>query len=537
MNLHRRPLFPIAVAYIAGIVCAAEMRLSPATGLWVGSIVILAAAVLPIRTTPRSVMVLAGVVFLVGLIRTSAGWVVPPDDISRYAEGKLVHLTGAIASDPEPRDDGSVRFELRAESVKTYTGEYPVSGRAMVTVYRPSWQPFNTSDYVPFYGDRLRIHGRLKTPAPPANPDSGSYADYLARRRIYCSMVTPVGVTERLGAGSGLGRATAWFKAVLTAKVHDLLPDDRGNLLLGILLGNYGALPLNVQSAFMRTGTMHLLAASGYNCGVIVLILRWILRRLTVPRAWMHVLLIALLWGFAMLAGAGPSIIRATIMMTVFLSAYLLWRAADMLNSVMLSGLIILMASPLSLYDVGFQLSFAAVLAIILVMPLLEAFLRSRREKDGKKPARRYGLFWRSAEWSWRNVVAAVLLSIAATLGTLPVTAYYFNYISVVSILANAMVTLLVVALTVFGLVSLIFNWLPLIGAAAVIGAGWIAGWMLSIVTALGGFSWSSYSVRSPSWVFVLFYYAVLLAILEYAHRIMILSHRESKDAGEKTAE
>ncbi len=535
MNLHHRPLFPIAVAYIAGIVCAAAMHLMPMTGLWVGSIFILAAAVVPIRPVPRSMMVLAGVVFLVGLIRTSAGWVVPPDDISRYAEGKLVHLTGVIASDPEPRDDGSVRFELRAESVKTYTGEYPVTGRAMVTIYRPTWQPEEIDNHVLFHADRVRIHGRLKVPAPPANPDSGSYADYLARRRIYCAMVIPTGVTERLGPGSGvLGRATGWFKSILSAKVRRLFPDDRGNLLLGILLGNYSALPLSVQSAFMRTGTMHLLAASGYNCGIIVLIFRWILRRLTVPRAWLHVLLIALLWGFAGLAGGGPSIIRATIMVTVFLSAYLLQRVPDMLDSVMLSGLIILMASPLSLYDVGFQLSFAAVLAIILVMPLLEVSLRSKEEKDVKKPARRYGPFWRCAEWCRRNIAAAVLLSVAATLGTLPITAYYFNYVSVVSILANAMVTLLVVALTVFGLVSLAFNWLPPIGAAAALGTGSISGWMLSIVTALSGFSWSSYSVRSPTWVFMLLYYAVLLAILEYAYRI-ILPHRKPNNAVTKT--
>ncbi len=528
MNLHFRPLFPIALAYIAGIICAAELRLSIGAGLWLGSVVTLLAAVVTGRGWSRSMRVLAGGVFLVGLIRTSAGWAIPYDDISRFAEGKLVHLTGVVASDPELREDGSMRFVLRAESVKTYTGEYRVSGRTMVTICRPRWHTDGSSTYTPFHADRVRIHARLRTPTAPANPGSGSYADYLARHRVFCAMSAPIGAVRYLGPGPGIvGRTTAWFKAALTARVRSLFPGDQGNLLLGIMLGNYVALPLSVQSAFMRTGTMHLLAASGYNCGVIVLIFRWILQRLTVPRAWMHVILILLLWVFAVLAGAGPSIIRATIMATTFLSAYLLWRAADMVNTVLLSGLVILFANPLSLYDVGFQLSFAAVLSIVLAMPIMQPWFHREPEQDTKLPTNR---LWRPVTWSLRSILDAVLLSVAAMVGTLPITAVYFNYLSTVSILANALVALLVVALTACGLVAVAFSGIPLIGPLAVSAGQSVSGSMLYIVTALGELPWAALSVRSPMWVFVLFYYVVALGALECLHRIT--SHKRVSTNG-----
>lgn len=536
MNLHRRPLFPIAVAYAAGIILAAEMGLALVTSLSLGVVSLLLGALMPIGRMSRSVTAVVGLMCLVGLLRTSYEGIVPPGDISRYAEGKLVHLTGVIASDPEPRADGRIRFVLRVESVKTYTGEYAVSGRTMVSIYKPRWEDDVSTGYVPFHGDRVRIHGKLRVPSSPANPGIGSYADYLSRRRIHCIISTAAQDVVRLGPGSGaVSRATASLKALLTGKVLKLFPGEKGGLVLGILLGNYAALSLGAQSAFMRTGTMHLLAASGYNCGVLVLIFRWMLQRATVPRAWTHVFLIVLLWVFAALAGAGPSIVRATIMMTVFLSSYLLWRAPDLINTVLFSGLLILVANPLSLYDVGFQLSFAAVLAIVLAMPVIEAHL-CREKKQRKRPAWQYGIPWRAAVWSWRNITGAVLLSIAAAVGTMPITAFYFNYLSVVSVLANAMVALLVVALTVFGLAAIAFSAVPLLGPAAAACGGIVSGWMLSIVESLSRLSWASYSVRSPTWIFILCYYVVVLAMLEHAYRSISPVRKTPSNESEKKA-
>ncbi len=235
-------------------------------------------------------------------------------------------------------------------------------------------------------------------------------------------------------------------------------------------------------------------------------------------------LLILLLCGFALVAGPGPSIMRATIMVTVFLAAYLLWRAPDMVNTVLLAALIITGVNPLSLYDAGFQLSFAAVIAIVLVMPLIEpkiAWLFT--PERGPRP----GLPIRGVLWLETTIVLALLLSVAASLGTAPITAYYFNYLSLVSIVANALVALLVILLTAAGLASVVLSYVavPAGAFAGVVGTG-IANCMLGIVTELGRYPWSSFSVRSPSIGFMLLYYVAFLGALEYAHRRIACKRR-----------
>jgi len=531
MNLHHRPLFLFTIAYVAGILCAVEGNLNPAAGFGIAAAILVVGLIVPAKLLPRAVLALMGAVFAVGFVRSSIHRVVPTDDISRYAEGKIVYLTGVIASDPEPGGE-RVRFVLRAERVKTYTGEYAVSGRAMSTAYRPSWEEQANEDtrsaggFVPFYGDRVRMHGRLRKPWPPSNPGGSSYAEYLSRRKVFCVISASTGEVEVLGHGkNSVKRIASRFKAGLSDRIYELFPHVHGSLLLGILLGNYAALPSDVQSAFKRTGTIHLLAASGYNCGVIVLIFGLIMHRLTVPRAATHGLLILLLWGFAIVAGAGPSVVRATIMMTTFLAAYLLWRAPDTINTILVAVLIITAANPLSLYDVGFQLSFAAVIAIVLVMPLIDPKVGPLfRPARGSWP----GLPVKAALWSARTIVTALLLSIAAVLGTAPIAAWYFNYISIVSIVANALVAILVILLTAAGLASVALSCVVAqAGALAALAGTGVAGCMLGIVTELGKYPWSSFSVRSPSGAFLILYYLIFLGALEYAHRRAAAARQE----------
>ena len=530
MNLHHRPLFLFAIAYLSGIVCAAQLELRPLAGLGIAGGVFFVGCILPSNLVPRPILALLAAIFALGLIRTGAYRQVPAGDVSQYAEGKLVYLTGTVASDPEPMGD-RIRFVLRAGRARTYAGEYPASGRVMVTLYRP-WHREVREREVPFYGEAVRIHGRLRGPQRPPNPALMDYEDYLARKRIYCTLSAGLDEASVLQpAPRSIGWMAARFKAGLTSKALELFPPVHARLLLGILLGNYASLPPDVQAAFMRSGTMHLLAASGYNCGVITGIFGFLMRRLTTPRAAMHWLLIALLWGFALVAGPGPSIIRAAVMVTVFLGAYLLWRAPDTFNLVLFACLVILGASPLSLYDVGFQLSFAAVLAIVLMLPLIrpraQAWMAPTWQRGQKPPGR----IARWMLWAGAATIGAVLLSIAATLGTWPITAYYFNYFSIVSIVANALTALLVVLLTAAGIAALALGsvW-PILGHIVAPAGTLLAGIMLGIVGELGSHPWSSISLRSPSPAFIAIYYLALLGVLEYAHRKLTPAQRMAGD-------
>jgi len=530
MNLHHRPLFPFAIAYIAGIVCAAESRSHPVAGIWIAAGMFLVGCFLPSRIARRAVLGVLAVVFALGFARTTVYWWVPPGDVSQYAEGKLVHLTGDVASDPEPLGD-SIRFIVRSRKVRTYTWKYPASGRVKVTLYEP--RGGNGVPRVPSYGETVQIHGRLRKPLPLTNPGHFDHGKYLARERVYCTLSTGMDEALILDPAPRSLRWTAYrFKAALTAKALELFHPVQARLLLGILLGNYASLPLDVQAAFMKSGTMHLLAASGYNCGVIVGIFGYLMRRLTTPRAAMHWLLVALLWGFTLIAGPGPSIVRAAVMMTAFLAAFLLWRAPDIVNIVLFACLVILGVNPLSLYDAGFQLSFAVVLGIALILPLIEPKAREWLAPTWKRGEKPPGRIARWTLWAARNIVVAVLLSIVAAAATWPITAYYFNYVSSVSIIANAVTAVLVVFLTAAGITALALGSISsLLGHAAALPGAALAGAMLGVVGELGNHPWSSFSIRSPSPAFIALYYLVLLGVLEYAHRQAARAQRMAGDS------
>ena len=519
MNLHHRPLFLFTIVYICGIVCAVQSGMHVLAGFAVAGGLFLAGCAVPANVIPRPVVLVLAAFFAVGFIRAGAFLQVPLNDVSQHAEDKLVYLTGTIASDPEPLGDRT-RFVLKANKVGTYTGEYPISGQTMVTLYQPRYG--QKSLPIPSYGETIMIHGRLRKPQPASYPGAMDYGKYLVHKRIFCTLSGSLDEVKTLKpAAWSLKWIAVKLKTTLTSKAFQLFPPVHAMLLIGILLGDYASLPSDVQVAFMRSGTLHLLAASGYNCGVVIGIFGFLLHRVTSPRKATHWLLIALIWMFALIVGPGPSILRAAVMVTAFLAAYLFKRAPDMINIVFFSCLVILGANPLMLYDVGFQLSFAAVLAIVLILPM--PFFE--RVNDWFAPVRRHGRKppGRLIRWMLslaRYIAAAILLAAVVFIVTWPITAYYFNYISTVSLFANALVALLVVALTAAGIAALSLGWiwsaLGHIVAPIVMG---ISGLMLGIVIGLGMHPWSSISVRSPSPVFIFIYYLVLLGVLEYVYR------------------
>ena len=513
MNLLRRPLFLIALAYIAGILCAAYAGLYPFTGLGIAGGIFLLGIALPSKVIGRPILGVLVLVFAVGFVRTAFFRQIPSGDISEYAEGQVVEITGRIASDPEISDRSRFIMEAKAINRQRAHGNVAVTLRLLE----------DTSD-LPTYGQTIGIIGRLRKPMPATNPGAFDYGEYLARKRVYCSMYSGLSDAEEIEpAPWSLAWSAAKFKSALTSKASVLFPPKRNEppiqarLLLGILLGGYSSLPLDVQGAFMRSGTVHILAASGYNCGVIVAIFGWLMWRLTTHRTVKHILLIALVWGFTLVAGAGPSIVRAAIMVTVFLMAYLIWRANDLINVVLFSAMIILAENPLNLFDIGFQLSFAAVLSLIFVLPLIDFRLQGwiwRKAWTPRSRRQKWSL------WALQLIAFAILMSIAATAGTWPIIAYYSNYFSTASIPANALVVPLVVPLTAAGIVALVLGyiWIPLGYIAALPCKGMLA-LMLGIVTKLGGFPWSALSIHSPPRWLIILYYLVLLGALECFHR------------------
>ncbi len=210
----------------------------------------------------------------------------------------------------------------------------------------------------------------------------------------------------------------------------------------GLALGESRALPAELQDAFRRSGTSHLLAASGLNVAIVTGLVFWVARRLGFGRRPAALPALAGAAFYALLAGCSPSVTRAAVMAAVALLALIVGRPSSAWHSLQLAGLAILAVRPLWLLDVGFQLSLAAVAGLAAWAAPLE-----RRLVAWPRPLR-----------------LSVAASLAATLATAPVLAWHFQQVSVVAVLANLLMVPVAEAMLPLGLAGALLAglWEPL---------------------------------------------------------------------------
>ena len=230
--------------------------------------------------------------------------------------------------------------------------------------------------------------------------------------------------------------------------------------LAGDELATVGALTLGykqdldktLRRHFQASGAAHVLAVSGLHTGILYALLIGLLTlggriRPMYENRWgrwsISLVIIAAMWGYAWLTGMTPSVVRAVIMVTIFEVGRMAYRQAVSLNTVAAAAVLILLFKPTDLWSVSFQLSFAATAAIVLLARRMEVVFH-RREWQGK---------WTGRILAW--VVGTVIISIAAQLGTIPVTMFYFGQVSTYFLLTNLIVLPLASLLVPCGLVSI----------------------------------------------------------------------------------
>jgi competence protein ComEC len=280
------------------------------------------------------------------------------------------------------------------------------------------------------------------------------------------------------------------------------LPQLESNLLAGIVLGQRTRLPAEVKDDFAATGTTHILASSGMNVGIVAAMFFWLARIVRIRRSRAVIPVIIAMLIYSLLAGAKPSVIRADVMASAMLIGLLLNREPDLPSSIALAALALLVWNPYSLVDPGFQLSFAAVIALTAGMPLFEPHLRASLGPEGGGRPLLPRL--RSA------IAGGFLVSLVAQLATLPLTAQHFNQISLTGLIANALIVC-VIPLLLFGGLALWLVGVLMPPAASILS------WLLSIPLAyvlgvaefFGSFPFAVVSVVSPGWSLVAVFYLI----------------------------
>lgn len=288
-------------------------------------------------------------------------------------------------------------------------------------------------DFDHFYQAEVYIQ---KTEAPYAD-FIFNYQKYLARQNIFYVAYLPTTLKQSaVKKLSAIEKIKSARLKILDRITSSTLDKKSASFLKGIILADRTEMDAETVSDFQNSGLIHLLAISGTHIGIIFGVIYLIFLKIFPVKFRNYAIILSLIfiWTFAIFIGLGNSVVRSCIMISTYMIYLLLHRKPDLLHALSLAGLIILISNPQQIFDVGFQLSFCAVLGIYwLNKPLLDKIPRSKYKVLNFL----YGIF---------------AVTIAAQISTLPLVIYYFHQFSFVSIFANLIVIPLAEIIITFSL-------------------------------------------------------------------------------------
>ena len=281
-------------------------------------------------------------------------------------------------------------------------------------------------------GDRVRVVGKLRRPSPPKNPGERDVAAYHRSERLLAMLHADhpeaVSVIRSVPKQAGVG----WFSQLRTKAsgvfARHLDPRCAG-LASAMLLGSRNELDSELKSAFVETGTMHLLAISGLHVGLLAWFLFFVMQLFRVKPERSALLVALMILFYAMLVDARPPVIRATILVWVFCLGQILRRDIPAFNSLAAAGLVVMVLNPTSLFQVGAQLSFLAVGTILWFVPIWNRIVNDKL--SGHPYALEEKISWKGLFfWLNRSSRQLILISLMIWLVTAPLTMARFHLIS-----------------------------------------------------------------------------------------------------------
>ncbi|HXB59778.1 MAG TPA: ComEC/Rec2 family competence protein, partial [Candidatus Acidoferrales bacterium] len=368
-----------------------------------------------------------------------------------------------------------------------------------------------------FAGQHVEIKGVLARPAAPLAEGLFDDRAYLQARGIYYELKAESTNNWQL-------RKPVLSRPPLTDRFLDwsrhtlalgLPQDGTTRLLWAMTLGWRTAFTGDVGDPFLRAGTMHLFAIDGLRIALISGMLVTLLRVLQVSRAWSGAIAIPVIWFYTAATGWESSAVRASVMMTIVLGGWALKRPGELLNSLGGAAFLILLWDPRQLFEASFQLSFFVMLTIGLLLPKLNDYTDRRLKYDPLLPDPLIPKWRRALIWGLRGLARYFSLSLAAWIGSLPLSALYFHLFSPISPLANLIAVPLGTLALMANLGALICGtWLPfatgLFNNAAwgcMAGMTHVSEWFTKIP---GSYVY----VAAPSWLWVGIYYGAVIVIL-----------------------
>jgi len=327
-----------------------------------------------------------------------------------------VYIEGTVYKFPDERDS-YINIYVNVEKLgRTEYGMRPVEGKILLKVPR---------DLELNYGDKINFIGRLLT---PDENEEFSYKNYLERKQVFSLVYYPYIFEVSPDNGNPIIAWLGDIRSMGISLIYQYLPDPEASLLTGIVLGYEKGIGEDVQKAFRDTGTTHVIAISGANISVIAGMMTIVFARMLGTRKGAVFALVGIVL-YAILVGGDAVVVRAAIMGVIGLFAQQIGRRQHGVTSLLITAAVMVMVSPDVLWDVGFQLSLAAVMGLVLLSQPMTAWFTGIAEK----------LIHSDKVKIVSNFVGEYfLMTIAAQITTLPLIIYYFERLSLSSLPANA---------------------------------------------------------------------------------------------------
>ncbi|MEX0685276.1 MAG: DNA internalization-related competence protein ComEC/Rec2 [Balneolales bacterium] len=375
---------------------------------------------------------------------------------------------------------GNHQLEIKVDSVEVKgAGGWIIS---FITIARV----FDTAGKSTFdAGDYIILEGSLMEASKPRNPNEFDYQKFLKNRNIY----TITNIDKIISINPGVSKLNWLYWRV---KVRNILsqiysPDNAG-LAKALILGDRDHLEYEQRTAFSRVGLAHFMAVSGMHVGFILLPI-W----LAIPYIWTlrfgkilclsFVALILVL--YCGLTGFSTSVVRASVMAILFIYSKVYQKPRQTLNILGTAALIILLFNPLEFFEIGFQLSFTAVLIIVLVLPVSNYLLYLIIRK---------GKFIKA-------IIQFVSISLFVQLGLYPILLHYFNELSIIGPLSNILAVLFIQFMFLLSILCIVIEALiPGLGVIINTPSDWLASSLIYYAGHVSTWEWTWFigSVTSP---------------------------------------
>ncbi len=512
----KRPLIPVALFYVAGIL-AGRYWAAPFSVLFGVAFLLLITAVASARARP---FLLWPLILLVGWINFSQRTAILANNDLRNLLPRPDHVLvrGFLADAPQHHVRLVKNQELQTTTARLEVSAININGRGWQRAFGNIVTHTTGSLAKDYFGfQSVEIEGDIGPPGRSVAEGLFDYPEHLRGQGIYYLLhVKDPGHWRNLATSNRpplTERFAKWSQGTLQFGLPAI--DEAFLLECALTLGQKSTLSEEFFEPFIRAATYHIFAVDGLRIAILSGILIALLRVLSAPRWLCGVVAAPIIIFYAAMTGWPPSAMRAIVMALVVFLGWCLHRPLNLLNSLALAAIVILLYDPRQLFQPGFQLSVGVVLCIILTVPFFDDVGKRLLRADPLLPEELRPWWQRTLRTSVRWFINLFLTSMAAWLGSIPLVAYYFHLITPMSGPANVLAVPLCVLVLISNISSLLLGaWFPF-GTEIFNHAGWFLMKCIE-TTSHWSASWPGayYYVPMPSVFTILVYYIILISTL-----------------------